>query len=78
MPFGQKNAPVAFCRLVQKIVMYKLPGEPIAVYIDKFIVGEDGSFERNLDLVGRVLQALQDHLITIKATRAHIGMRSSA
>jgi len=75
MPFGPKNGPAAFCRLVQRIVKDKLPGEPIAVYIDEFIVGGKGNFEEHLDLVGRVLQALQDHLITIKATKAHIGMR---
>ena len=75
MPFGPKNGPAAFCRLVQKIVKDKLPGEPIAVYIDEFIVGGKGSFDDHLNLVGRVLQALQDHLITIKATKAHIGMR---
>jgi transposase InsO family protein len=75
MPFGPKNGPAAFCRLVQKIVKDKLPGEPIAVYIDEFIIGGKGSFDEHLNLVGRVLQALQDHLITIKATKAHVGMR---
>ncbi|KAJ1217927.1 hypothetical protein NDU88_005514 [Pleurodeles waltl] len=73
MPFGMKNAPATFQRLVNQV----LAGldEFSAAYLDDIAVFSS-TWEEHLQHLWRVLEALQKAGLTIKASKCQIGQDS--
>ncbi|KAJ1199297.1 hypothetical protein NDU88_003134 [Pleurodeles waltl] len=73
MPFGMKNAPATFQRLVNQV----LAGldEFSAAYLDDIAVFSS-TWEEHLQHLWRVLEALQKAGLTIKASKCQIGQGS--
>ena len=67
LSFGLKNAPSAFQRAIQA-VLRAFPSNKVIAYIDDILI-LGASFDEHLELVGRVLQALEAHAIKIKPSK---------
>ena len=67
MPFGLRNAPAAFQRQMQAVLM-EFPHARVIVYIDDILIMET-DFQKHLDLVQKVLSTLEHHGIKIKPAK---------
>ena len=67
LSFGLRNAPSAFQREIQA-VLHSFPSNKVIVYIDDILI-LGSSWEEHLDLVGKVLQTLENYGIKIKASK---------
>ncbi|KXJ09791.1 Retrovirus-related Pol polyprotein from transposon 17.6 [Exaiptasia diaphana] len=74
MPFGVKNAPVVFSRLMSD-VMRGLSWNGIAIYLDDIIIG-GASFEEHLQLLKDVFVRLRDAGLTVKSSKVHLCQRT--
>ena len=74
MPFGLKNTPAVFQRLMQKILMGLNPEEGpdfVSVYLDDVIVFSD-TFETHLEHLQQVLQRFQAAGLKLKPSKCHL------
>ena len=67
MPFGLKNAPATFQRIIQRI-LGKLLYNGVINYLDDFIIYSE-SFESHLRLINEVLGLLEAHNIKLKLSK---------
>ena len=70
-PQGLKNSPLHL-----KLLMDKLLGhlsQNVIHYADDILVATDGTMQEHLDMIGKVLQALQDGNIKIRPDKIHIA-----
>ena len=67
LSFGLKNAPGAFQREMQ-MVLRDFNTKEVVIYIDDILVMSD-TFERHLDLFGKILATLENYHIKIKAEK---------
>ena len=70
MPFGVKNAPAVFARLMADI-MQGLQWNGIAVYLDDIIIGGK-NFQENYDMLKDVFQRLREAGLTIKSSKVSL------
>ena len=70
MPFGVKNAPAVFARLMADI-MNGLQWNGIAVYLDDIIIG-GRNFREHYDLLKEVLERLRAAGLTIKSSKVSL------
>lgn len=68
MPFGMRNAPNSFQRLME-IVLSGLKPLQIAVYLDDIIVASTGSIEEHLEKLCLVFERLQKHGLRLKPSK---------
>ena len=74
MPFGLKNAPAVFQRLMEKVLQQLNPvdgKEFVSVYIDDIIVFSS-SFQEHVDHVSRVFKALQNAGLKLKPSKCRL------
>ena len=64
LPFGLRNAPLAFQRAMQQVLV-AFPRQQVIVYLDDVLI-MSRSFEEHIILVGKVLQTLQSYGVKIK------------
>lgn len=72
MPFGLKNAPAIFQRLVDKVLRDCF--EFAATYIDDILVFSK-TWEEHIEHLGEVLQALERHGLTVKPSKVEFGRK---
>ena len=70
MPFGVKNAPAVFARLMADI-MQGLQWNGIAVYLDDIIIGGK-NFQEHYDMLRDVFQRLREAGLTIKSSKVSL------
>ena len=73
MPFGLKNAPAVFQRLMEQVLRRLNPEDGpdfVSVYIDDVLVFSP-SFEEHVDHVSQVLNALHNANLKLKPTKCH-------
>ena len=73
MPFGLKNAPAVFQRLMQKVLMGLNPEEGpdfVSVYLDDVLIFSD-TFDTHLDHLNQVLQRFQMAGLKLKPSKCH-------
>ena len=73
MPFGLKNAPAVFQRLMQKVLMGLNPEEGpdfVSVYLDDVLIFSN-TFEAHLDHLRRVLQRFQTAGLKLKPSKCY-------
>ena len=70
MPFGVKNAPTVFARLMADI-MNGLQRNRIAVYLDDIIIGGK-NFQEHYDLLKEVLEQLRGACLTVKSSKVSL------
>ena len=70
MPFGVKNAPAVFARLMADI-MNGLQWNGIAVYLDDIIIG-GRNFREHYDLLKEVLERLRGAGLTVKSSKVSL------
>ena len=73
MPFGVKNAPAVFARLMADI-MNGLQWNGIAVYLDDIIIGGK-NFQEHYDLLKEVLERLRGAGLTVKSSKVSLCQR---
>ena len=73
MPFGPKNGPAAFARLVYTTVKSKLSNVPMCLFFDDFLIGSK-TWQEHLGHVEGVLKRLREQGITIESSKAKMGM----
>ena len=71
MPFGLKNAPAVFQRVMDKVLGHL---ECCSPYIDDIIVFSDGWADHLVDL-RRVLGALREKGLTVNVSKCSFGMK---
>ncbi|KAK3746994.1 hypothetical protein QZH41_011945 [Actinostola sp. cb2023] len=74
MPFGVKNAPAVFSRLMAD-VMRGLTWNGVAIYLDDIIIG-GASFDEHLRLLKEVLSRLRNAGLTIKSSKVHLCQKT--
>ncbi|KAK3736097.1 hypothetical protein QZH41_003541 [Actinostola sp. cb2023] len=74
MPFGVKNAPAVFSRLMAD-VMRDLTWNGVAIYLDDIIIG-GASFDEHLRLLKEVLSRLRNAGLTIKSSKVHLCQKT--
>ena len=70
MPFGLRNAPAIFQRMMH-IILADTPGYAQA-YMDDIVIYSD-TWEEHLDHISGVLQQLQQHGLTVKPVKCQWG-----
>ena len=70
MPFGVKNAPAVFARLMADI-MQGLQWNGIAVYLDDIIIGGK-NFQEHYDMLRDVFERLREAGVTIKSSKVSL------
>lgn len=70
MPFGVKNVPAVFARVMADI-MNRLQWNGIAVYLDDIIIG-GRNFREHCDLLKEVLEHLRAAGLTIKSSKVSL------
>ncbi|CAB5126555.1 unnamed protein product [Rhizophagus irregularis] len=68
MPFGLKNAPATFQRLMNN-VLYDFIGDFVEVYIDDIMI-HSKNFEDHIIHVTKVLQKLREHNLVVKLKKS--------
>lgn len=74
MPFGLKNSPATWCRLVAKVcagLCYK----NLLAYVDDLVVFSSGSLQDHLNQVATVFDRLSAAGITLKRSKCHFARR---
>ena len=69
MPFGLKNAPGTFQRLMNYVLQNYI-GKFVAVYLDDIIIYSK-TFEQHIDHVNKVLDALRKAILKIKLKKCY-------
>lgn len=67
LSFGLKNAPSSFQREMQA-VLREFPWSKVVIYIDDILIMEE-TYEKHMQLLGKVLQTLENHGMKIKAEK---------
>ena len=75
MPFGLKNAPATFQRLME-CVLAGLTEEQCLIYLDDIIVFSS-SFKQHLQRLTNVFQALRNAGLQLKMTKCHFAQREA-
>jgi transposase InsO family protein len=73
LPFGLKNAPATFQRIIQQILGPLLYRGAIN-YLDDFIIYSE-TFDEHMRLLDDVLQRLSDHNIKLKMSKCHFAKK---
>ncbi|CAB4418771.1 unnamed protein product [Rhizophagus irregularis] len=74
MPFGLKNAPGTFQRLMDEILKEYI-GEFVTVYLDDIMI-YSRNFEEHLEHVNRVLNKLKENNMIVKLKKCQFGLRN--
>ena len=74
MPFGLKNAPGTFQRLMDEILKEYI-GEFVTVYLDDIMI-YSRDFEEHLEHVNRVLNKLRENNMVAKLKKCQFGLRN--
>ena len=72
MPFGIKNAPSHFQRMMDTIFNEEIVQGRLIIYIDDIVIFS-ATWEEHLDTIRRVLQRCVDNHIQISAKKCHFG-----
>ena len=70
MPFGLKNAPACFQRVMQDI-LGEFPWSKVMVYIDDVLILSE-NFDQHLELVGRVLATLNNYGVRLNLKKCNL------
>ncbi|GBC41210.2 enzymatic polyprotein, putative [Rhizophagus irregularis DAOM 181602=DAOM 197198] len=74
MPFGLKNAPGTFRRLMDKILKEYI-GEFVTVYLDDIMIYSE-DFEEHIEHVDKVLSKLRENNMIVKLKKCQFGLRN--
>ncbi|GET63041.1 enzymatic polyprotein, putative [Rhizophagus irregularis DAOM 181602=DAOM 197198] len=74
MPFGLKNAPGTFQRLMDKILKEYI-GEFVTVYLDDIMIYSE-DFEEHIEHVDKVLSKLRENNMIVKLKKCQFGLRN--
>ncbi|GET66141.1 retroviral-like aspartic protease 1 [Rhizophagus irregularis DAOM 181602=DAOM 197198] len=74
MPFGLKNAPGTFQRLMDKILKEYI-GEFVTVYLDDIMIYSE-DFEKHIEHVDKVLSKLRENNMIVKLKKCQFGLRN--
>ncbi|CAB4408573.1 unnamed protein product [Rhizophagus irregularis] len=74
MPFGLKNAPGTFQRLMDEILKEYI-GDFVTVYLDDIMI-YSRNFEEHLEHVNRVLNKLKENNMIVKLKKCQFGLRN--
>jgi hypothetical protein len=73
MPFGLKNAPVTFQRMMDKILKEHI-GEFVTVYLDDIIIYSE-NFNKHIEHIKKVLEKLEENNLIVKLKKCNFGNR---
>lgn len=72
MPFGLKNAPATFQRMMDEVLEECVDEEYVVVYLDDVMIYSE-SFEEHIEHVGRVLEKLKEENLIVKLKKCKFG-----
>ena len=76
MPFGLSNAPATFQRMIDSVLApitgNNKPGYGLACYIDDVIIHTNGTEEKHITLVDKVLEELERANLAVKGDKSEI------